>query len=147
MADNKMLPVRILTQPLHFHFHDIFVVVLAPDESVTHVGGAATCTCTVAAFPVMSVEWLVNETSLNSRPLHNVELAFAAGVGILRFNDVSQDYNNTRIQCLANMSTEVLSSEISLLHVQGIMTFYHIHSLSLCFYRSPACCGGFCGCG
>ena len=100
----------------------IFLVVqLTPVDPVVHAGGVATFTCAATSSTIVSVEWLVNGTSLNSHPLQNVEQAFALGSGLLRFSNVSMDDNNTRVQCLATTSSEeVLSSNISLLRVQGI---------------------------
>ena len=108
-----------------------FVVVqLQPINPVTRVGGFPVFTC-VAIPPavVVSAEWLVNGTSLNSSQLHNVEQGLLFGINVLQFNNVSIDYNNTRIQCLGTTSSdEVLSSRISLLRVQGII-FEHYHQL------------------
>ena len=88
---------------------------------MAQVGGVSTFTCITTTSPIVSVEWLVNGTSFNSSQLHNVEQALAAGSGILRFNNVTIDDNNTVIQCLATTpSQEVWPTGTSLLRVQGI---------------------------
>ena len=90
-------------------------------DPVVAVGDTAVFTCLLSFSTLVSVEWLVNGTSLNSSQLHDVELAFIAKLGVIRFNNVSADYNNTRIQCLATSSTnEMMLSRTSTFRLQGI---------------------------
>ena len=93
---------------------------LLPDDPVLPLGGFTSFRFVVTSSTVVNAEWLMNGTSFNSSQLHNVEQGVAAGIAILSLSNVSMDYNNTRIQCLANTSSgEVVPSKISLLRVQG----------------------------
>ena len=88
------------------------------------MGGDAVFSCLSTSSLVVSIEWLVNETDLNSLQLTDVNQGFEpiGRVGTLRFDNVSLEYNNTRIQCKVYTSTEgeVLSKNSTLL-IQGLL--------------------------
>ena len=75
--------------------------------------GTALFSCFIVDAAAMSVEWLINGTSLDNLMLSNVSQEFVIG---LRFEYVPKEYNNTRISCIGN---GVLSTENSRLRVQG----------------------------
>ena len=84
------------------------------------MGGEATFICIASTMPIMNLEWHVNGESLSSLQLSNVVQLFSHGVGTLRFDNVTVDYNDTRVQCLATTSSgEVVASTNSTLLVQG----------------------------
>ncbi len=78
--------------------------------------------CASPSDTVTNVEWFINETQLEDLNLTNVVTDFSepTGLGILRFNDISVEYNNTNIQCRANLSDgETEDSNNVILLVQG----------------------------
>ncbi len=71
---------------------------------------------------ITSVEWLINGTRLEDLSLTNVETQFIelSKQGILVFNNISVEYNNTNIKCRANLSNgETEDSNNFTLLVQG----------------------------
>ena len=102
----------------------MLVLVILQPFRVVGLGDDAVFTCLSAFTVIVNVEWLVNGTSLNSLQLSNAVQRFDTfgRVGSLRLKNVSVEYNNTMIQCLAiTSSARVLESNISSLFVQGIM--------------------------
>ncbi len=80
------------------------------------------CASSSATITITSVEWLINGTRLEDLSLTNVETDFSqvARQGILLFNNLSVEYNNTNIQCRATLSNgETVDSNNVALLVQG----------------------------
>ena len=89
---------------------------------VAGLGRDAVFTCISSSAVVTNVEWLINGRSLNGLQLSNVDQGFepVSGVGSLRFRNVSVEYNNTVVQCIANTSSQrQISSRNSKLLIQG----------------------------
>ena len=85
-------------------------------------GGNPIYNCVSSSATIASVEWLINGTGLEDLNLTNVVTEFSelTGQGILLFNDVSVEYNNTNIQCRATLSNgDTVNSWTSTLVVQG----------------------------
>ncbi len=78
--------------------------------------------CASSSGTITSVEWLINGTQLEDLSLTNVETEFSqlSRQGVLVFNDISVEYNNTNIQCRATLSNgETVHSNSLTLLVQG----------------------------
>ncbi len=90
---------------------DVFIPGVNP---VFNCGAASDATITIA-----SVQWMINGTRLEDLSLINVETEFSqiSGQGTLVFRNITEEYNNTNIQCRAN-GTTVDSNNVTLL-VQG----------------------------
>ena len=87
------------------------------------LGDSATFACTNPSS--VSVEWLLNETSLTSLQLDDVIQAFGVvgnvRIGSLQFRNIPMEYNNTRIQCIVNTTSQgVILSPNATLVVQGL---------------------------
>ncbi len=95
---------------------DVFI----PDVNPIFNCGAASD----APITITSVQWLINGTRLEDLSLTNVGTEFSqlSRQGTLVFNNISVEYNNTIIQCRANLSNgETVDSNIDTLLVQGEM--------------------------
>ena len=89
---------------------------------VAGLGGDAIFICNFAT--TIDVEWLINGTALSSLQLgEHVEQTFVPSIplGTLEFTNVPLEYNNTRIQCRANTTSDgILMSQNSTLLIQGL---------------------------
>ncbi len=100
----------------------ILLVTLSSSGNVFIPGDSAIYNCASPSGTITSVEWLINGTLLEDLSLTNVVTEFSqlTKQGTLRFNDISVEYNNTNIQCRANLSNgETVDSNNSTLLVQG----------------------------
>ena len=70
----------------------------------------------------ISVRWLVNGSSIHNADTIVAHFFNGSGSGSLEFSDVPVIYNGTTVQCQAQLGTEVLSSGISRLLVQGVFS-------------------------
>ncbi len=80
------------------------------------------CATSSRTITITSVEWLINGTQLEDLSLTNVETEFSQlfRQGLLGFNNISVEYNNTNIQCRVTLSNgETVDSNNSTLLVQG----------------------------
>ena len=96
------------------------------EHYVSTIGGAATFTCSVPPDgSIIGVQWLVNGSELEGLNLPNVEAMFelhdGIGSGILRFRNVSVEYNETSITCIATTVAmrRLHATDSSSLLVQG----------------------------
>ena len=90
---------------------------MTPGRVVAGLGDNAAFTC-ISSSPIGSVEWLINGTSLsNEHQQSGVSQEFLI---TLQCMNVSAEYNNTKIKCIADT---VPSSEASTLLVQGTAGF------------------------
>ena len=98
------------------------VSVFPPDQFVAVVNGSATFSCLSVGGGIVSVQWLLNGSLLNSG-LQNVHTSFSPmfRVGILEFTNLPREYNNTRIGCRATATSgnTLLSRDATLLLLQG----------------------------
>ena len=88
-----------------------------PNESISIPGGNATFYC-VPFSPAVSVQWYINDApSANLSTAIITEFSAAGdGIGVLLLTNISQHYNNTRIQCRARLHTgETLESDTTIL--------------------------------
>ena len=86
------------------------------------LGGDAVFTCITQLALVVDVMWSLNGSLLHEYQSIDVDQGFepVGGVGILRIYHVQMEFNNTRVQCLANTSGDsLLASRNSTLLVQG----------------------------
>ena len=98
----------------------IMSTVLAPSEVVAGIGGIAIFTCRSKSSALTDVEWLINGTSLQE--LNDVRQVFEpiSEVGIIRFDNLPVEYNNTVLQCIPIASSgSQMASRNSTLLVQG----------------------------
>ena len=96
------------------------VLVLVPnDHYVTTPGGSARFTC--SGTGLTGIQWLVNGTLLENLNLTNVTAAFrqsvVGGIGVLTFENVLFEYNETTIRC--SDSSSRTSQVQSKLLIQG----------------------------
>ncbi len=80
------------------------------------------CASISGTIAITSVEWLLKGTRLEDLSLTNVETDFIelARQGVLLFNNISVEYNNTNIQCKVSLSNgETVDSNNFTLLVQG----------------------------
>ncbi len=78
--------------------------------------------CASLSDTITSVEWLINGTQLEDLSLTNVLTDFSelTRQGVLLFNSISVEYNNTNIQCRTTLSNgESADSNNFTLLVQG----------------------------
>lgn len=70
---------------------------------------------TQSSIPTVDIHWIINGTRVEGSDIHfsNVEQTYIeSGVGVLIFNNVSSDYNLTRVRCRAELISGVyVSSE------------------------------------
>ena len=98
------------------------LVLLTFTSHIVIPGNNPTFNCASLSRTVTSVQWLINGTRLGDLSLTNVETEFSqiSGQGVLVFNNISVEYNNTNIQCRATLSNgETADSNNSTLLVQG----------------------------
>ncbi len=100
-----------------------FLVILNSNGNVYITGRNPALSCaSISGTTITSVEWLINGTRLEDLSLTNVETQFIelSRQGILVFNNISVEYNNTNILCRANLSNgETINSNDFTLLVQG----------------------------
>ncbi len=103
----------------------MILVRLSPSGDVFIPGVNPVFNCKAASnapITITSVQWLINETPLEDLSLTNVETEFSqlSRQGILVFDNISVEYNNTNIQCRATLSNgETVDSNNVALLVQG----------------------------
>ncbi len=101
----------------------ISIVTLTSPGSVFIPGDNPIFNC--ASLPhtnITSVQWLINGTRLEDLSFTNVVTDFSelTRQGVLVFNNISVEYNNTNIQCRATLSNgETVDSNDFTLLVQG----------------------------
>ncbi len=83
-----------------------FLVTLSSSGIVFIPGSNPTYRCEFSSCTITSVQWLINGKQLEDLSFTNVETEFSqrSRLGTLRFNNISVEYNNTNIQCRANLS-------------------------------------------
>lgn len=90
---------------------------MLPLDQVRSVpGGDAVFRCASSGQTTVRIQWLINGTPLESLNLMNVTEEFTSigdGVGILYFTNLPEDYNMTRIQCEATLSSGSTSLSIN----------------------------------
>ncbi len=80
---------------------------------------ALNCASLSDTITITSVEWLINGTRLEDLSLTN-EFSQLTKQGVLVFNNISMEYNNTNIQCRATLSNgETVDTNNVTLLVQG----------------------------
>ena len=100
----------------------LILVRLSPYGDVFIPGVDPVFTATGFIIPIASVHWLINGTRLEDLSLTKVETEFSqlSRQGTLVFMNISVEYNNTNIQCRANLSNgETVDSNNVTLLVQG----------------------------
>ncbi len=100
----------------------LFIVLLTSTSPVFVPGNNPIYNCGSSSVTVTSVQWLINGTQLEDLSLTNVETEFnqQTSQGILLFNNISVEYNNTNIQCRATLDNgETVDSNNLTLLVQG----------------------------
>ncbi len=114
--DNKYVFLYISVFTLEF-----LVLLSSSNGNVFIPGRDPVLNCASIPGTITSVEWLINGTRLEDLSLTNVETGFI-GQGVLVFNNISVEYNNTNIQCRDNLSNgETEDSNNFTLLVQGEM--------------------------
>lgn len=106
---------------------NIVAVVHPPDKLVATVMGDAVFTCYCGGIDsiITDIQWLVNgsvpDEDLKVEVIFYSELQF----GTLQFNNLTLQYNMSRINCIATFDTGVMatSSDVVLLLVQGLSTW------------------------
>ena len=89
---------------------------------MSHVGGKANFFCTSSSpngDVITNVEWTANTVPLHQEQF--VEIGLVGSLGTLLFTNLSIEYNNTRIRCVATyQSGEIVTSNTAtLLLLQG----------------------------
>ena len=104
----------------------VIVMVGPRDVVVSYPGGSATFDCISFSTETVDVHFLVNGSLFDSLTLKNVTQEVLlnnmgqAQAGILRFEDLPVEYNNTRIQCRAELSIgSFVTSVVYTLLLQG----------------------------
>ena len=71
---------------------------------------------------IQNIRWLINGTVAINFPPSQVIFEFSTEfrIGILTFDNLTFDYNMSRIQCIASFDSQVISSEVTVLLVQGL---------------------------
>ncbi len=90
--------------------------------NVFNPGDSPIFICGPSSGTITSIEWLINGTRLEDLNLTNVktELSNITTQETLFFNNISVEYNNTNIQCIATLSNgESVDSNNHTLLVQG----------------------------
>ena len=95
-------------------------VLLFSNKAVSIPGDSFTIFCTDLSRTALSVQWLVNETRLESSTLVVVFQYYSdeSKTAVLMF-DLPLEHNVTTIQCIYNFSSENVSSETITLLLQG----------------------------
>ena len=132
-------------------------VILQAHEEVITPGLTAPFLCQVINNSgLRQFHWLLNGTRLENLNLR-VDAYKSRNVGVLSFLNVTVEYNDTTIQCIANFTSgEIFCSNIATLLVQGednfvafkhygklrgcLIIYYTLADTSLLIYRSPYCC-------
>ncbi len=100
----------------------LFMLVTSTSGKVYILGDNPVFNCGSPSVTITSVQWLINGTRLEDLSLTNVVTEFSQQTrqGALVFNNVPVEYNNTNIQCRANLSNgETVDSNNVTLLVQG----------------------------
>ena len=118
----KPLHVRHSFSPL------VSVVTVYPEGTfVSYQGGGADFRCYFLPLHIgriTRVQWIVNGSLLETFGFDNAETdfnSFANGIGVLLFSNLTQNFNNTRIQCRAHFERmpTMTSTEATILLLQG----------------------------
>lgn len=100
------------------------VGVIPPGVSISAIRGSAFFTCFAGMETVVSIDWLVNATVLPDSGVNfSIEFVSEPPVfSILRLNNLTINFNNTRIGCVVLYSSGDLQAapESSLLVLQGL---------------------------
>ena len=96
-----------------------------PDRFVSTPGESATFVCLSPGIRIVSLQWLVNGSLVENLNLTNVRTEFDNISGVLRFDDIPEEYNMSRIRCMAiaEGNSEPLLSQNSSLILQGSATY------------------------
>ncbi len=91
---------------LYIILFDSLVNMRSSNGNVFIPGNNPTYHCGSQSVTITSVVWLINGTQLEDLSLTNVETDFSEHTrqGLLRFNNLSVEYNHTNIQCRATLS-------------------------------------------
>lgn len=108
----------------------LFIVLIQPNEIVIVPGGNADYFCTSSAAisngGISRIQWLLNDTTLESLQLNDAEMTFIdsnGGFGILALSRVSPILNATQIQCIVDFQSgqTAISSNTAALWIQGML--------------------------
>ncbi len=100
-------------------YHYNHAVINTP-RVVIILGGETTYTCRVTGT-IQQIQWLVNGTQLEDlNKRDGIEDDVTFGIGHLTFRNISEEYNNTNIQCIVTLTSgEIIRSNSATLLVQG----------------------------
>ena len=89
---------------------------------VSTPGGEADCVCQPrGGGRITSLQWLVNETLVETLQLNDATTTFQFGIGRLTFRNIPLCYNGTKITCTcAAIVNSVNVTQHSTLYLQGI---------------------------
>ena len=89
-----------------YYLFDFLVTLTSSNGDVFIPGDNPIYNCASPSDTIKSVEWLINGTLYEDLSLTNVGMVFSelTEQGAIRFNNISVEYNNTNIQCRANLS-------------------------------------------
>ena len=103
-------------------------------------GADYVCSSENANIDISSIQWIINNMSLEDLNLPNVAATSFNGRALLFVNDLSMDFNETTVQCRANNSGTIINSNMIKLLVQGMPQAYACQLLILlALFRSTIC--------
>ena len=94
------------------------------DKVISHIGGESNffCSSSNLGVSITSIEWLLNGTTVESNSM-GITVAFSNDieVGGLILTNITTSFNNTQIQCVAELTSGefVISNSAPLLLLQG----------------------------
>lgn len=99
-----------------------------PDELVAVLGGAAAFNCYSPTDEIDDVQWLLNNSTLESNGFEETVTTFfneGVRIGTLVFTDLPMSYNGTKVGCRVMLSSGLTSAstDATVLLVQGILLF------------------------
>ena len=133
---------RLLNNLLHnlYVFVSLFIIVyvIPHDFFISTPGGSAEFRCIVEWHTVTDIQWIVNGSLLENLELTGVrtELGLEVGVGVLYFENLPSEYNETTIRCRARFTTSLgvqgtsTSPGATLLLLQGPLKLLCVHKIA-----------------
>ena len=98
-----------------------------PRPAAIGTGADYVCSSENENFDISSIQWMINDMPLEDLNLPNVAATSFNGRGLLFFNDLSVNFNETTVQCKVNNSGTIIYSNINELLVQGMPQAYACH--------------------
>ena len=100
------------------------VSVIPGGEAISHIDGNFSLICVSSdhSVGVISSEWLLNDITVDSNTRDvTVNISNDFGVGVLRLSNVGVRFNNTRVLCVASLTSGQVatSNSATLLLLQG----------------------------